>query len=147
MKLPPYLPVPCLIPVLLCLPFAQMDGGTPDPLDPWQWDNRILVVDGREKDLDDLLLLMEAEKASIEERHLLWFILTDDGVRTNAEKLLPEGFADDLRRRHFADGTAVKAVLVGKDGGVKMREARLDLAEVFARIDSMPMRRAEMRRQ
>lgn len=130
---------------LLCLPFAAIEGASSDPLDFWQWKQRILLVDGRADDLDDLLLLMEAEKADIDERHLLWFILADDGVRTNTDDPLPEGFADYLRQRHFADGTAVKAVLVGKDGGVKMREPRLDLAEVFTRIDSMPMRRAEMR--
>ena len=42
-------------------------------------------------------------------------------------------------------GTAV--VLIGKDGFVKSRSADLDLAETFATIDRMPMRRREMRLQ
>lgn len=129
----------------ITLGFSASGGPASDkPLDPWQWANRILLVDGREDDLDDLLLLMEVNKHKIEERHLLWFILTDDEVRTNTDDLLPKGFARAIRRQHFT-ATETKAVLVGKDGGVKMREADLDLAEVFARIDSMPMRQAEMK--
>jgi hypothetical protein len=131
---------------LLCLPFAAMGATPADPLHPWQWKQRILLVDGRTDDLDDLLLLMEAEKAGIDERHLLWFILSDDGVRTNTDDPLPEAFAEKITKDHF-EGSDAKAVLVGKDGGVKMREPHLDLADVFARIDRMPMRRAEMRRQ
>jgi hypothetical protein len=123
-----------------------MEGSPSNPLDPWQWKQRILLVDGRADDLDDLLLLMEAEQAGIKERHLLWFILTGHGVRTNTDDPLPEAFAEKIIKDHF-EGSDAKAVLVGKDGGVKMREPYLDLAEVFARIDSMPMRRAEMRRQ
>ncbi len=44
-----------------------------------------------------------------------------------------------------ADGPAV-TLLVGKDGGVKLRRDRLPIAEILAAIDRMPMRREEMRR-
>lgn len=44
-----------------------------------------------------------------------------------------------------ADGAAV-TLLVGKDGGVKLRRSRLPLAEILAAIDRMPMRREEMSR-
>ena len=41
-----------------------------------------------------------------------------------------------------------KLVLIGKDGTVKMeQQAVLHMADLFARIDRMPMRRAEMRQQ
>ena len=43
-----------------------------------------------------------------------------------------------------ADGPPV-ALLVGKDGGVKLRRSRLSVAEIVAAIDRMPMRRREMR--
>ena len=43
-----------------------------------------------------------------------------------------------------ADGPAA-ALLVGKDGGVKLRRGRLSIAELLAAIDRMPMRRQEMR--
>jgi hypothetical protein len=35
-------------------------------------------------------------------------------------------------------------VLVGKDGGVKHRAVHLDTADLYFRIDQMPMRQAEM---
>jgi len=37
--------------------------------------------------------------------------------------------------------------LVGMDGGVKLRRERLDLDELFAVIDAMPMRREEKRQR
>jgi hypothetical protein len=53
-----------------------------------------------------------------------------------------------LRRRFQLEGAEPRVVLVGKDGGVKRRLAgeRLDLRALFALIDTMPMRREEMRR-
>ena len=45
-----------------------------------------------------------------------------------------------------ADGPSA-TVLVGKDGGVKLRRSRLSVAEICAAIDAMPMRRQEMRRR
>lgn len=35
--------------------------------------------------------------------------------------------------------------LIGKDGGIKSREASLNLNGIFSRIDAMPMRMREMR--
>lgn len=42
---------------------------------------------------------------------------------------------------------AFAAVLIGKDGGVKLRRTQpITPAELFATVDQMPMRRQEMRR-
>ena len=38
-------------------------------------------------------------------------------------------------------------VLIGKDGGVKLRSDDAGLDQIFDLIDSMPMRQAEMREQ
>ncbi len=59
--------------------------------------------------------------------------------------------ADDtasLRAAFGIDATPFAVVLIGKDGGPKARYAGApDLAGLFARIDGMPMRRAEAARQ
>ena len=51
-----------------------------------------------------------------------------------------------LRRRYRAPVGEFRLLLIGKDGGVKRSEAdAVALEEVFAQVDSMPMRRREMR--
>lgn len=57
---------------------------------------------------------------------------------------LPPGTAEALQRRlGVAEGASV-VVLLGKDGGEKLRTHSADLGAVFALIDTMPMRRREM---
>jgi hypothetical protein len=55
--------------------------------------------------------------------------------------------AATLRARFHVASGAFRAVLVGKDGGVKLDSATpLAAARLAATIDAMPMRRDEMRR-
>ena len=54
--------------------------------------------------------------------------------------------ADALRRRYGVGPASFRAILVGKDGGVKISSAApLSASRLFATIDAMPMRRQEMR--
>ena len=74
---------------------------------------------------------------------------TDDAYRTQAALLLPAWAG--LIERDFVVQTTFGAktfsvVLIGKDGGEKLRRAvPIPTAELFALVDAMPMRRAEMR--
>ena len=75
--------------------------------------------------------------------------LNDDAYRTQAALLLPA--LAGLNERDFAVqiqfGTkSFSVVLIGKDGGEKLRRTTpLSPEELFAIVDAMPMRRAEMR--
>lgn len=75
--------------------------------------------------------------------------LGDEAYRTQAALLLPA--LAGLIERDFVVQTQFGAksfyvVLVGKDGGEKLRRATpLSPEELFAIVDAMPMRRAEMR--
>ena len=75
--------------------------------------------------------------------------LADDAYRTQAALLLPAWTG--LLERDFTvetrfDTKTFSVVLVGKDGGEKLRRTTpLAPAELFALVDAMPMRRAEMR--
>jgi hypothetical protein len=53
----------------------------------------------------------------------------------------------DVGRRLGLHGRGAQLVLIGKDGGIKARHSEdvFDLERIFTLIDSMPMRRAEMR--
>lgn len=54
--------------------------------------------------------------------------------------------APDARRRYGVAADGFEALLVGRDGGVKLRYPEpIGPDELFGRIDEMPMRRREMR--
>jgi len=54
--------------------------------------------------------------------------------------------AQDLRAHYGIDASRFSVVLVGKDGGVKLRaEEAVPAEKLFALIDAMPMRQREMR--
>ena len=63
----------------------------------------------------------------------------------NASPLSPAD-ADALRQHFSIASNTYALILVGKDGGVKFkRDDRVSLSEIFELIDSMPMRKNEMR--
>lgn len=57
------------------------------------------------------------------------------------------GDTNPLRRRHDVPADQFRVLLLGKDGGVKLRrDTPIDTVTLFATIDAMPMRRDEMQR-
>jgi hypothetical protein len=87
-----------------------------------QWQHRVLVIDTPSRQSGDYLqqnVALEAVSAGLQERDLR--IVTQTGA------------------------TVFRVRLIGKDGGVKLdRSAPVDAPTLFALIDAMPMRRAEM---
>ena len=54
--------------------------------------------------------------------------------------------AADLRRRYDVGTDESVVLLIGKDGGIKLRQSSaISTATLFATIDAMPMRQREMR--
>jgi len=78
----------------------------------------------------------------VRERHLVWFVAGAQGVDSNYEGCLARDLIAELQRPPVSESSRV--VLIGKDGGVKWRSARLDLGGVMGLIDTMPMRHWEM---
>ena len=74
--------------------------------------------------------------------------LTDNSFRAQAALLLPAW--SGLIERDFViqtrlDAKTFSVVLIGKDGGEKLRRTTpLTTEELFALVDAMPMRRADM---
>jgi hypothetical protein len=63
-------------------------------------------------------------------------------------RALPAGTAADLRQRYGVSEEETTMILVGKDGGDKLRTSEIvDLEQIFSLIDTMPMRRQEMRQR
>lgn len=110
-----------------------------DPLEPYLWQNRPVVVFANTP--NDLLFqrqmeLLEDGKAELEDRDVIVIVDTDANAEETTElrkKLRPRGF---------------QLVLIGKDGQVKLRKPRpWTVRELSRVIDKMPMRQQELRQR
>lgn len=131
--------------ILLFLLMTACAHSAPRPLEQFLWKNRLVLVETSGSAQDQVLETMAAQRAAIEERHVIWFVFTGNKVESNFAGELPEGFQEAVRAANYFNDPDKPVLLIGKDGGIKARQTELDLAELFRRIDSMPMRRAEMR--
>jgi hypothetical protein len=124
-------------------------GGDVD-LDQYQWTNRLLFVFAparREPSFHALHESLAAQKAGITDRNLVVFEVLESELSTENGEPLDAETARLLRERFRVPSGSFSVILVGKDGGVKLdRQDRTSLDEIFALIDSMPMRQSEMRR-
>lgn len=113
-----------------------------------QWQYRVLLVNAPKPEQGKIKQELEEARAAIEDRHIAWMLFTGQSMISHPEGLKPDtSLSQKVSKRFFTDEDKLKVVLIGKDGGVKARYDELDLDAVFALIDTMPMRRAEMRRQ
>ncbi|PML58736.1 hypothetical protein BCS95_11655 [Vibrio breoganii] len=105
-------------------------------LSEMKWQYRILLI----QDRPDYQQTLTNASEEIADRHLIWFLVLPNRVVSNLSDSVPEPLQQDIRQRILDK----PVVLIGKDGGIKMREERLSLPSIFSTIDSMPMRQAEM---
>ncbi len=116
-------------------------------LDALQWRYRVLLLFApRPADprLAALEAALDAGRCAVAERDLLVARVAAAGGSLGSRALAP-GEARELRQRFRVMPDDAVVILVGKDGGEKARSESPDLAGLFALIDGMPMRRAEMR--
>ena len=106
----------------------------------YQWKNRLILLFAPDKAnavVRQQIAILTKKETEVTDRDLLYFLIVPG---TPA--------ADGLFRRYEADKKSFSLVLIGKDGGVKLRATELVPFERMAElIDGMPMRRAEMRRK
>ena len=116
-------------------------------LDGYRWQNRLLLVFA--PDADSALycrqqeMLLVAERG-LNERDMVIICVIRDAVSTKGRPAAAVA-AVDLRDAYGVLPQEFRVVLIGKDGGVKLRqEEPISMADLFALIDSMPMRKQEM---
>lgn len=116
-----------------------------------QWKHRLLLVFAEsEKDPGFIRQSAECQRtvAGMEERDLLWVPLIAGKPSKAAGRAINPADQERLRRELGVNSTEFAVLLIGRDGGIKLRKGEpVDAASLFALIDSMPMRREEMRHQ
>ena len=120
-------------------------------LTQFQWKNRLLFLfapDGSHPLFKNLQSQIVAQKAEVEDRDLVVFeVLAQDSSRMKTTSLDRQQ-ADSIRDHFAVPRNTFSLILVGKDGGIKLkRNDQIDLGAVFELIDSMPMRQDEMRQK
>jgi len=118
-------------------------------LSEYHWKNRLLLLFTPSLDGPEYIKLKEDisnQEEEVKDRDLLVFHILENGETKLENSPLPESSGDYLREKFSTTPGAFTVLLIGKDGGVKLRrEGGVELADIFALIDTMPMRQREMR--
>jgi hypothetical protein len=115
-----------------------------------EWKNRVLLVLTRDTLVPDYLEQMESifsDMEGLDERKLIIYKVQPSGYQKGDTKgkWIP---STELYQSFHQLGNTLEVVLIGLDGSVKHRtETLTPLTQIFSWIDSMPMRREELRRK
>ena len=130
---------PIIILLLLSAQFLSSQG-----LEDYRWENRILFIlnpDADQPAEHQQLKVFEGYEQEIKARDLLIIIVSGSQALDSA------GNPIDLQIEQIPYPAYSGLMLIGKDGGVKLKKPFVvSPGEIFELIDSMPMRRAEMKR-
>ncbi|MFC3692439.1 DUF4174 domain-containing protein [Chenggangzhangella methanolivorans] len=119
-------------------------------LDAYLWKSRPVIVFAPERDQPeaaDQLKRLAAARATLEDRDMPVFVVTRRQVSPLSGGRAPATLnAQDLRKTYGVADDAFAVVLVGKDGGEKLRSAEpVEAARLTDLVDTMPMRQGEAR--
>ena len=128
---------------------ALADGEDKISLQDYQWENRLILAFAPSSENPGYRALVKETAVQAEEiidRDILVFHILETGETKLGESSLQTGAGDYLRESYSISPGIFTILLIGKDGEVKLRrEGRVELGEIFSLIDTMPMRRREMR--
>jgi hypothetical protein len=120
-------------------------------LTQFQWKNRLLFLfapDSNNPLFKNLQNKIMAQRAEVKDRDLVVFEVLERGPSRMNTAPIDRQAADSIRDRFSVPQNTFSLILVGKDGGIKLkRHDQASLEEVFELIDSMPMRQNEMRQK
>lgn len=111
-------------------------------LGDFRWQYRVILLMDPEgsPECDNQLQSLKAHRAALQERDILLFVFNGKALLDEQGKISPIGI------KEVPNPTFEGLILIGKDGGVKLRKPFPVAPEfIFERIDAMPMRQSEMR--
>lgn len=113
----------------------------------YQWKNRIILLKDTNLESDWLqaqLKRLQSNSKELLEREVLVFLLSDNFVHD--DKSAKTSLQADAIISNYGISNFEGLVLIGKDGGIKLKEEFIvNASRIIELIDSMPMRMAEMK--
>ena len=114
----------------------------------YRWTHRVLVVSAPAGDDANLAAVqndLASNREAFADRDMVLVTLLDSGASTAGDRELTEAEADAARAALDLPAGAFALRLIGKDGSVKLaRDSAVPVQEIFALIDTMPMRQREL---
>lgn len=115
-----------------------------------QWKERLVLLianDQENKSLQKQLAIFRTDQEGVKERKLFIYQITPgkykNGITPNTNWEESSTLFKEFRKLN----SDFEIILIGLDGGIKLRqEETISNKELFALIDGMPMRRAEIRK-
>jgi hypothetical protein len=124
-------------------------GAPKNMLDQFKWKNRIILLTAStalDQQLAQQLELLSGKNDGLDDRDLIIIQLLSDSSSYIEGEVLSQKHAAEIRSRFETSKLGFEILLIGKDGTVKLRsEKPVSSDQLFALIDSMPMRQREMR--
>ncbi|BBZ19961.1 hypothetical protein MGAD_42960 [Mycolicibacterium gadium] len=119
-----------------------------DELGDYRWERRPLLVfapTDSDPRLVETLGRIEARRCDFVSRDMVLGLVVTEGNSTLDGQAINADESQRLGDRHAIGENAFSVVLIGKDGGEKLRVNEVpDLSVIYAVIDGMPMRGREM---
>ena len=110
-------------------------------LDALRWKNRVLVLFSPSE--SDASFQLQKQGLATSAQGVLEII--EQGQSRVGNQILSGKSVQDIRKRLGVHTGLFQVLLIGKDGGVKLRSREpVSMKDLFGLIDSMPMRRQEM---
>lgn len=141
----------CVAVLLLGITAGSANGSSSSDLDMYRWKNRLLLVFSP-SDTDQTYLELQHALGragdKLQDRDMVVFHLFASGRGKADETCLGKNEVRSLYQRFDVPDHSLTVILLGKDGGEKVRQVgQFDLQAIFDRIDAMPMRQREMRQR
>ncbi|WP_166638611.1 DUF4174 domain-containing protein [Maribacter spongiicola] len=112
-------------------------------LSDYKWKNRIVILyenDTNTADVKSTIEIIDNNASKFSERAILVFVYKDN-LLYSVDKI-----PTDIKKSDILPETYDGYILIGKDGGIKSKTTYpFNLEKLLDLIDSMPMRKSEMR--
>lgn len=138
-----------LLSAVVSMAHAGEKGSVADlDLDALRWKNRVLILfSASESDasFQSQKQGLASREEEVADRDLLILEIIEQGKSRAGNQMLSEKSVQDIRKRLGVQAGKYQVLLIGKDGGVKLRSSEpVSMKDLFGLIDSMPMRQQEM---
>ena len=118
-------------------------------LDDYRWERRPVLVfapTNADPRLGETLRRIEASRCDFVDREMVLGVVVSEGASTLDGQAVGAEESRQLMSQYGIGDNAFTVLLIGKDGGEKLRVDDVpDLQAIYALIDGMPMRSREMR--
>ena len=139
-----------LILLLILTVSTPVTSSAQDILAQYRWQNRVVILFAEGVDNDKaagFLASLSERQPDFIDRDMLLITVYPEKAKIAGEAISAQA-AVALQNRYNQDNANFRVLLIGKDGGVKLNRIKeTALQNLFDLIDTMPMRRQEMRQK